>query len=365
MKENTMMLCSDKEKAVARVLCGDNSYLPVALDIVRNDESNYYLHLGPFLSRKILDSPSGYEDEELDWARKVKQLNGRKYFLLRSRLHVVNKLFHEAGIDWMPIKGMDTSKRFFEFPEDRPMSDIDILVRHKAYHESRAILESHGWSSPYKQRDKWDKYIEAEGYNWQMIDRMGVLLELHFRLWGFVPESLTEEIWMMAQKTSLSESTSWSMSPAHVFVVAAIHFWLSKRMLLRLWELHRIANKATASFVDDVVAITNRHGLQLPVLLTCEKTHTLFSNEECGLIAGELRKVLRYPEKRLFLQVPKGGLSTITLEKVYLARLLSNRPNRMGWKSIFRRIWPHGAIIEEKTPGEYPVLVRRILYFRQ
>ena len=49
----------------------------------------------------------------------------------------------------------------------------------------------------------------------------------------------------------------------------------------------------------------------------------------------------------------------LTLDVVYLARLLARRPSRMGWLAPWRRIWPHPGTVNQLTPDEWPWWGRR------
>ncbi len=70
---------------------------------------------------------------------------------------------------------------------------------------------------------------------------------------------------------------------------------------------------------------------------------------------------IRLPERVALGRVRRRGIEAMTLELLYVARLLSRRPSRMGWKSIFRRVWPHAGIVEDTTPEDRPWWRRRVL----
>ncbi len=52
-------------------------------------------------------------------------------------------------------------------------------------------------------------------------------------------------------------------------------------------------------------------------------------------------------------------MESLTLNRMYLARLLSGRPSRMGWRAPWRQVWPHPGTVERATPASWPGWGRR------
>lgn len=275
----------------------------------------------------------------------------------------LGELFAEQSIPWMPLKGMDTSSRFFDDPLDRPTSDLDILVKLDDYKRCRELLEKEGWKSLNPGSSLRDEFILEEAYNWQARDSWGVLLELHFRLWGIVPDGLVDDIWESAVAAPELGKTAFRMAPSLAFILSAVHFWLSPhKLLLYLWELHRIILSTNAQTVEEIITSTRKHELHLPVVLTAACSGELFDNKYLQSIATRLQIDMKLPEKMVCKRAEKHGIHRISLHRLYLARLLSRRPNRMGWKSMYRRIWPHPAIVEKSFPNTKNRFVRRFLF---
>lgn len=81
---------------------------------MRDDEKDLFLHrLEGIVARRIVDV--GNADEKLIAGAKqtLKELR-RKRFVFESKLQVLSDQLDDAGISWIPLKGMDTSSRFFE-----------------------------------------------------------------------------------------------------------------------------------------------------------------------------------------------------------------------------------------------------------
>ncbi len=92
-------------------------------------------------------------------------------------------------IPWMLFKGCDLASRAFARPDHRPVADIDILIREHDLEQARSALEAAGWSALYD-GPRSERYLKSEGYCWQAVRPGGSVLEVHYRLWGSVPEEL-------------------------------------------------------------------------------------------------------------------------------------------------------------------------------
>ena len=101
---------------------------------------------------------------------------------------------------------------------------------------------------------------------------------------------------------------------------------------------------------NEVAAAAREHGLQFPVGLAAEYVGRLWDHELCLELGRTLLDDIRLPERVALGRVRRRGIESMTLELLYIARLLSRRPSRMGWRSVFRRVWPHAGIVEGSTP---------------
>ena len=70
---------------------------------------------------------------------------------------------------------------------------------------------------------------------------------------------------------------------------------------------------------------------------------------------------IRLPERVALRRVRRKGIDFMTLELLYVARLFSRRPSRMGWKSVLRRVWPHAGIVEDTTSADLAWWRRRVV----
>jgi hypothetical protein len=248
----------------------------------------------------------------------------------------------------MPFKGMDSRSRLWHAPSARPTSDLDILVPKEGLAEARRLLETAGWKGVVN-GDAFEDYLWSEGYNWQATNRIGTLLEVHFRLWGAVPEKWIDDIWQ--RSIPAPEFGQAARRPAwpDAFLLCAVHLWIQGKprgtpfLLLYFRELELIARQGGESVLQQVEASARRWGLSLQICLAAWNAARLWQNPAMKALAAAMQTDLRLPESMLLWVARKHGVDIITLEHIAAVRLLSGRNSRMGWKAAYRRVWPHPA----------------------
>ena len=107
------------------------------------------------------------------WRRALLGAAGHWLVLERS-LGSVAETLGRAGVGWAPIKGMDTATRVFERPEERPTSDLDILIRRADLERAREALAAGGWGARVGRDGAGEDYLREEAYVWHATDRAGV-----------------------------------------------------------------------------------------------------------------------------------------------------------------------------------------------
>ncbi len=270
----------------------------------------------------------------------------------------VGSVLGAAGVPWLPIKGSDLGSRVYDRPEERPAGDVDILVAEDDYLRARRALEAAGWYS-LTPGDRVDAYLLEEGYAWQATDPTGLLLEVHHRLWGVVPPGFGRALVEAAEPDPALGPTARRLPLAHAWLVAAVHVWLNPRPrpLLAVWDLALVMRPA---LVEDVVRLANDWDLQLPAALAAEYAAGLWPSDPHRRIAGRLMETLRPAERLTARRALEGGVESASLESIVLARLLSFRSSRAGWRSLFRKVWAHPGIVEMETPAGRSWPARRL-----
>lgn len=341
----------DNDAIIARALEDtDLDTLVSAIGTVRASDSLVYEFIEAALARRYLDAiQAGTRAAGPDeaWARETFRRSAMRRFVFQSALAATGTVLDEHGVDWMPIKGMDTSTRFFDVPEDRPMCDIDLLVRTEDYLTARRALEANGWKSRYHGSHRYDEFILREGYHWELVDRWGTSLELHFRLWGTVGDTLVEHVWSEAVRDERRGTRAWRMSATDALLLTAVHYWFRARRILSLWELHRIM-ATNPAMAPDILAIARREGLQLPASLAMTRAGHLFGNEHLLSIGQQLGQELRFPERIAAWKARRFGITSVSLVMMYGARVFAGRPSRLGFRKLYRRFFVHPGMREIK-----------------
>ena len=124
-----------------------------------------------------------------------------RLLISEKQLSATQKLFaafEEAGIDYMPVKGL-RMKTLYPKPELRSMADADVLIRLEQYDKIRPILEQQGF----------DEKVESDH---ELIwVKKSLYLELHKRLIpSYNPDlyAYFEDPWSMAER---EHGHCWSM----------------------------------------------------------------------------------------------------------------------------------------------------------
>lgn len=273
-----------------------------------------------------------------------------RWLMLDATRASVGRALRDAGLRWMPIKGCDVADRFHDTPMSRPTSDLDILVRGADFGTARRALEQIGWhgatSDPIAER-----YRVEEGYAWPAVGAGRPLLEVHFRLWGFVPEALSEAVLESAVADPAIDGHR--PSPADAYLLAALHWCLqpTPRSILEIYDLERIADRVSSrDLVGPVIERLDTFQISLPVALGAAAAHALFGDRQHGEIADAAHQRLRRAERRITGRFARRGIDGFSTADVVLARLLARRPSRAGWRTALRRFWAHPGVVAIETP---------------
>ena len=270
----------------------------------------------------------------------------------------------DGEIPWAPIKGMDLAYRVYDRPEERPTSDLDILIHTRDLAEARRRLLRAGWT-PLQDGPRVEAYLLDEGYAWQARNRDGALLELHHRLWGWVHPGLGTACLDAAVSDPSLPLGGRRLRAAHAYLVAAVHLWLDAppRSLTAFRDLRCLAlgDEDPAALGREIVDEARRFDLQLPVLAAARVVHELWSDAVAGAVGDGLEKDLHRPERRALHRTSE--LDAASLSSFVLARHLSRRRARHRLRrSLLRRFWVHPGVVEAGSPDTWPWWARRLAY---
>ncbi|HWN43897.1 MAG TPA: nucleotidyltransferase family protein [Thermoanaerobaculia bacterium] len=335
-------------KRLAAALSGDRDALaalaadPAAAELARVHR------VAPALSLRARRLGIGGPAAE-SWHRALIAVTAHRLHI-EDRLGTVGAALGEAGVPWLPLKGCDLGARVYGHPEERPVGDIDLLVPRADLPRVQAALRAIGWRG-LAESPRQERYLRDEGYAWQAQDAAGVLLEVHVRLWGIVPAGLGAALLAAAVPDPALGSSGRRLPLAHAWLVAAVHSWLNPppRPLLSWWDLERIAaaEPGMADLAENAVRLAEAWDLQLPAGLAAAQVAAFWPSAPNRAIADRLLGGLRPLERLAARQGDAVGLKSIVL-----ARLLSGRASRAGWRSLPRQVWAHPGVVEQETaPG--------------
>lgn len=343
-------------RALALALSGDPDALrSLAADPAGADLAKLH-RVGPALALRA--RRLGVEGPAVDsWRRSLMGVAAHR-LRIDEGLSSLGAVLGAAGVPWLPIKGCDLGSRVYDRPEERPAGDVDVLVAQADYLRARRALETAGWRS-LASGARIDAYLLEEGYAWQATDPTGLLLEVHHRLWGVAPPGFGRALMEAAAPDPALGPTARRLPLTHAWLVAAVHVWLNPppRPLLAVWDLERIAAPA---LVDDIVRLALDWDLQLPAALAAAYADGLWPSEPHRHIADRLMDSLRPAERLAARRALEAGVESTPLGSIVLARLLSFRESRAGWRSLVRRVWAHPGIVEMETPPGRSWPVRRL-----
>lgn len=286
-------------------------------------------------------------DRELYWA------SGRQ-LLANEELRKAGRGFDNAGIPWVIIKGADLAARIFAHPGERVFTDVDILVKGADLGGALTCLGRLGWL------EKGDHPIDAEAllggerYVVTAGRGSGLLVELHYRLWGWMPAGMGEAVVDESEPHPAWGATARRPTLVWAFLLAAVHAWqpVRPRPMAGWRDLERLAAAAGSGFAAEVVRLAEAWGVQLPVALSAWQAASLWGDSTCAEIARRLLACLRAPEALAATHFARRGENATPLGALVLARLLAGRPSRLGWRSVGQVLWPAVEIVDRlATPG--------------
>ena len=339
-------------RLVARAWDGDETSLE-RLAAADADGSIARRHrAGPGLCRSA--EAAGVEPPEI-WATSRLATAGRQ-MLLEDSLRRVGETLESSSIPWAPIKGLDLLTRrpaIYDPPEDRPTTDLDLLIPESRLDHARLALAEFGARDLTAGR-RAERYLRAEGYAWQAALPSTALLEVHFRLWAQVHPDLPAAL-LDAAAPDEDLPGALRLLPAHAYLLAAVHaFTVELPRGAGIWRDLAALARVYPDVADRVADDAERFDVQLPLVLAASLSAELWHSGPCAELADRLRPSLRGSERPL----ADASAAELPLSRLALARHAAGRRCRRGLvHAAWRRVWPHAGIVEASTPegGWWPL----------
>ena len=277
-----------------------------------------------------------------------------QWLLFEHFLERAGDYLGRAGVPWVPLKGADLAFRAYDSPDDRPASDLDILVAPEHLGSALASLRAAGWKDRWETTPGYLAFVGEEAHNWSLVCPEGVMVEVHFRLWGFLPSSLIGVMLDGASQAGRWGRSQHLLQPADAAIVSAAHAWAQigpYPPLTELTDLFRIG----LYFDGQALA----RGLV---------EHTKIGRTE-ALVGAMLRRVVDFAggrgldssidalqaraaivERLAWRALQPHAGSAAAVGAGLLLRLILGRPSRQSWRSFSRRLHPHPGNPRAKLP---------------
>lgn len=256
-----------------------------------------------------------------------------------------------VSIPWAPIKGADLAFRVHETPEDRPATDLDLLVEPENLKAAVEALKRVGWSDRWGDDPGMWRYALDEGHNWPLVRPEGIMVETHFRLWGWMPTNLGVTMLRRARAAPELGATAHRLTPADALLLSACHAWtehLGEPPLRTLYDLVRLLTTSpelqVAPAAAALVEEARTAGLLGATGSSLQLAAALWPLSPAAPIATDMLRQAPGPERLACRRLwPRIGRRR-AFSALVLVRLLSRQPSRQGWRSIGRRVVPHRGL---------------------
>ncbi|MFL5620532.1 MAG: nucleotidyltransferase family protein [Gemmatimonadaceae bacterium] len=168
---------------------------------------------------------------------------------LHDRLVMLLALYAAHDIDVLLLKGAGLAHSAYARPTDRPMGDIDLLVRPEVALRARDLALENGWA---RRRDVPEERSYAEHQHLSPLedaDGLQIGLELHTALFTHqAPFKLPpEQLWEGSRRLTISGHPAYVPSPEDQLLHAALHFAWSHEMTFGAFRTLRDLERILAS----------------------------------------------------------------------------------------------------------------------
>ena len=146
----------------------------------------------------------------------------RNIFLFNQLTELVS-LAKEKGIKIVLLKGLALEKTVYGNKGLRQMSDIDILVRQDEASSLRGILLKNGFESAPLVSSFHEKIMPAYGKHLPEMYKNGIAIEIHFKLFDQMGNTLTTELLNKAVRVSDTGTSLYYPEPQLFFLYLIKH----------------------------------------------------------------------------------------------------------------------------------------------
>ncbi len=298
--------------------------------------------VGPYLSRiaAVLSPP-------IEAALRPGLMGAHAFWMVReASTRAVLDALGRAGAAPVLFKGLGAALLVYPDPAERPLGDLDLLLRPGTLPNALAALTALG-CRPRSEDPAVVDYFTNDNYQYPVIHPDLGLIELHHRLWPDLPEGFTERL-LSATRTHSAHGFSFEApSGPDLFAALLCHFGIAGPGTNWGWllDLLLLGRGFDRSQWKTVVGLVQDNGLQLYLALALRLMDDLWGISLGDLKILEIESQLRRPERLLlarYRSLRAGGV--LSGDHLRLARLLSRRPTRRT-RSRLRPLWSHPGVV--------------------
>ncbi len=274
--------------------------------------------------------------------------------VMETELQRVVHELADADIRVMLLKGAALAKTAYASFAERPMGDLDILVRRHEAERAWQLLRASGWKLFI---EGGEKFFEAHHHLPRLVHPQGLQVELEVHrtlthpLGPFVLDDL--EVWRDARTVSLGGMTAFVPSNQHQLLHLSIHFAWSHGLS---WGMGRT--------VRDVATLVGQNTMEWPAFValakrtkaaTCAYWTLAMSRTLAGANApSDVLEALRPPLPSPILQ----ALERAYVMSAVLGSCPSLRLGRLLWKAGIRPgASGHGSVRPWKVSDDFEAIV--------
>ena len=271
-------------------------------------------------------------DVEAAWRMRA-MISEFQLLRLEQSLHETIGVLATRGIEVMLLKGSALAYTTYASFAERPMGDLDVLIRPEQAQEAWSLLQTRGWTWP---SELWPAEFYTEHQHLPpLLDARGdgFRLELHTDLLPGGHPFLTSPavLWAAANRIRVNGSTALVPSLPQQLLHLCIHFAWSHQMQWGGWrafrDVDRLARRADFSWPEFVDLAHNSRATT-----GCFWTLRLARNLAGAPVPDDALRALRPPRRDFLLK---------RLERHYALQLF---PTKSGCPSVTlgRRLWELG-----------------------
>ncbi|HEU4642762.1 MAG TPA: nucleotidyltransferase family protein [Gemmatimonadaceae bacterium] len=198
----------------------------------------------PVLWERLQSVPGLKLPEEAAQLRKVAMVSDFRMRHLESRLDDSLEALERAGVDALLLKGAALAVLVYGSFSRRPMSDVDVLVRHGEAARALPALLAAGWTSV--ESEGLEEFYRGHHHLPALEDARGtgVQLELHTALFfeGHPFRLSPEDIWARAERIDVRGHAAYVPSIHDQLLHLCLHFAWSHMMSIGGWRSFRDLN---------------------------------------------------------------------------------------------------------------------------